>query len=71
MSFDARQTVIVDSTASAGHVVAVPLHDSATSHSPADTRQTVIIGLNVSTGHDTPEPVQFSAASHMPADGRH
>src|SRR5947207_780157 len=64
-----RHTVLADSKASAGQLLVVPSHVSATSHTPAAGRHTAV--LLASAGQLALEPVQFSARSHTPAEGRH
>jgi hypothetical protein len=59
------------SSASAGHVSALPLQDSGASHGAADARQTVVAGSLVSMGHCGSRPVHTSALSQTPADARH
>jgi hypothetical protein len=57
-------------SASGGQLGDGPLHDSATSHTPADGRHTPLVA-NPSAGHAAEVPVQVSATSHTPAAGRH
>lgn len=57
--------------ASVGQSAVLPVHDSATSHTPAAARQVVVAGENWFVGHVAEEPVQVSATSHTPALGRH
>src|SRR5580698_2242856 len=66
-----EQTTPVPAKPSAGHDAELPVHVSATSHTPADGRHTAADPMNPSAGHDAALPVQFSATSHTPADGRH
>jgi len=65
------QPVPLGSLASAGHVEAVPVQLSATSHSPPAERQTKVEACNASLGHAALVPVQVSAMSHAPAEARH
>jgi len=53
-----------------GHVVAEPLHVSATSQELAAGRQTVSAGLTLSAGQLALEPVHLSAASQGPMEAR-
>src|SRR5262249_18524406 len=55
---------------SVGQVALVPVHDSATSHSPAADRHDVVEGDRTSAGQVVLVPVQVSARSHEPADAR-
>src|SRR5207248_784374 len=48
----------------------VPVHCSASSHSPAEARQTVVDDLKASAGHAVLEPVQVSSTSQKPAAAR-
>jgi hypothetical protein len=60
-----------DSKTSAGQVVAVPLHVSATSQSPASARQTTLVLATASTdGQARLVPSHVSATSHGPAIAR-
>jgi hypothetical protein len=54
----------------AGQLVAEPVQDSATSHTPAEARHTVAVPESAFTGQEAAEPVQTSAGSHTPADAR-
>ena len=50
-------------TASTGQAALVPLHSSATSHSPAGDRQTVPFVKRMLVGQELLFPVQYSGAS--------
>jgi hypothetical protein len=68
---EARHTVPVGTTASAGHAAALPVQVSAMSHAPVAARHTVPAATKTSAGHAALEPVQASAESHTPAEARH
>ncbi len=53
-----------------GQTADEPVHDSATSHGPADARQTNDVVAKPSGGQSGEEPVQLSATSQSPADER-
>jgi len=69
---EASRHIVVDAlNASVGHVALEPVHDSATSQSPAALRQTVALVASASTGHVALEPVHDSATSQSPTAARH
>src|SRR5262249_14921262 len=57
--------------ASAGQADDVPVHVSATSHSPVAARHTVPADTRASVGQVLDVPLHVSATSQAPADGRH
>lgn len=65
------QFVPADLRTFAGQVFTVPLHASATSHSPAAARHTVPEATTPSAGHVTLLPGHASATSHRSEDARH
>ena len=62
-----RQGVLSGLNRSLEQVVTVPLHVSASSHSPAVARQTLVGEKNTSEGQALVLPSQFSALSQGPA----
>jgi hypothetical protein len=70
MPAEDRQTVVFGANVSGGQAALLPVHVSATSHTPADGRQTVELDRNRSGGHCELAAVQLSATSHTPAAGR-
>lgn len=54
-----------------GQVLLVPVHDSATSQTPAEARHITVEDANASTGHALLVPVHDSATSQRPTEFRH
>jgi len=61
-----EQPVLLEASASAGQLLALPLQLSGRSHSPALARQEVELDATVSAGHEPEAPVQVSCASQIP-----
>jgi hypothetical protein len=56
---------------SAGQLMLVPVHFSATSQAPTDARHSAEAGFKLSEGQTALVPLQNSATSQVPAAARH
>ena len=65
---EARQTVVLDATASPGHAALAPVQDSATSQAPVAARHSVPEPTRTSAGQSLLDPLQLSATSQAPEE---